>query len=153
MRSALVWAVLVLVGCGGSGSGDSPTAPPQKTPSPPPAAVNVVIVSAIAAPDKFDLHSDDVTVHVKNTGGPGSYFLTFYAVSSVANGSPRNLGSSTPIQVTATYDEAVTYQIPLAEAYLGDTVDWVKVNNQPPNTAVATVTQCYLITTALGKCL
>jgi len=112
-----------------------------------------VIVSASAAPDKFDLHSDDVTVHLKNSGGPGSYFLTFYAVSNVPNGPSRNLGSSNVVQVTATYDETVTYKIPLTEAYLGDTVDWVKVSNQQANTAVTTVTQCYLISTFLGQCL
>lgn len=149
LLGAAVYAALV--GCGGSGGGAGTiTAPPpppvDTTPTGPPAVT--ILAASLAYPDYT--HTA-VTLHLKNTGGPGTYYLTFWKLATPATyPNPRNMGSSLPVTVTAAYDEVATFRVTVPE---GDhAIDYVTVSNAGPNTATYTAGQCYLITAGLSKC-
>lgn len=145
---------MALMSCGGGGAGSTPTAPPPPPPPPVdttptgPALVTILTVTTAVT----DIGEITVTLHLKNAGGAGAYFLTFWELRSSPSTANRELGNTVVTQVTASYDETLAYRVPVPGAESGAKVDYITVSNAGANSAAYTSTQCYLITTSLGAC-
>lgn len=96
-RSRWAWLVLSLaLGCGDETG---------------PVDGEAAVVVIIAEVDQAGLNFQRVTLHLENTGGPGTYAVELYGLPSSANPGGTFFGRSEPVDVDAEYDEAVPYDL------------------------------------------
>lgn len=94
-----------VLGCGDSAS------------SPTPAPINVTVQSASASATDAWV---DVTAHLHNTGGPGTYKVQFWGQSGSSG--VQLLAEADPVTVAAGYDETVTYRVTAFHPFLAQMV-------------------------------
>jgi Big-like domain-containing protein/List-Bact-rpt repeat protein len=81
----------------------------QPPPPPPAAPANVVVVSGTS---QIVANRSQVTVHLQNTGGPGTYRLELWGIPHEPNGPDFFFGDTEPVDVPAGYDETLTLEVP-----------------------------------------
>jgi hypothetical protein len=144
-RSILAIVLAATLACGGEGAtGGSTVTPPPPPPPPPPLGPTSVVLKD-ASTTRAVNSNDQVTVHVHNNGGDGSYYLEFWALPNSPGGAPR-VAQSDPVNVLAAYDETLVYNMPFSF------VQSVKVKSRPVNTALYTQTDCRVVGESPSYC-
>jgi hypothetical protein len=123
MRHAFAIAAFGVLAC-------SDSTPPV---DPGPTNVTVVSASATFVPNNYD----EITIHLKNSGGDGTYFLRFVSPPlNDPNGANRTLDGD-HVQVLRSYDETITVRVTSMSQ-----VQAVKVFSRTVNTAAFAVSDC-----------
>lgn len=91
---------LAILAAAGLGCGDSTSADP----------VPIAVVLLDATKTETDLWVD-VTYHVHNNGGPGTYRVQFIGQAHFPATGTVLLGETNPVDVTATYDETLSVRV------------------------------------------
>lgn len=89
--------------------------------------ISVAILSASQV--AVDIAVNRVTVSLRNNGGSGFYRLEFWAIPNVANGPNRLLATTEPIDVTAGYQETLSWHVPVGSVQ--GKVYWILALSRP----------------------
>jgi hypothetical protein len=119
MRITAGWvlAASLFLACSGDSGSDSrtPTDPGDDTPEQPeqPTAAEVIVVSADRSHTGIhEFGNELVTVHLRNTGGPGVYKLEFWGLPQTPNGADTFFGGTEPVEVPSGYEESPSWEVP-----------------------------------------
>jgi hypothetical protein len=108
VRLATPVTLALLASCGGGGSDVKAPSDPTPPSSPPPVGADAHITVVGAAPASS---FGSITVHLQNTGGPGTFKLEFYGLPTSPNGADTLFVATQPVDVAAGYDDSVTYVV------------------------------------------
>jgi hypothetical protein len=116
MRRIAGWLIAALTGLGCSSESGSDTRAPTNegdgVPEQPqqldPAEVIVISVEQ----RHVDLGNELVTVHLKNTGGPGVYKLEFWGLPHLAKEPETFYGETEPVDVPAGHEHTSSWEVP-----------------------------------------
>ena len=89
------------------------------------------------------LTSETVDLALRNDGGPGSYYVEFYSVSTViVPGQPTSEYTNSPsVEVRAGYAETVRWEVQHSSQYL--VLRSARVFSRAPNSGTFTLTGCW----------
>ncbi len=104
--------ILLLAGCGGSDNPTNPGPGPRPDPDPdPPPPTPITVVVVVGSQQGQGPDAQRLTLQLRNDGGPGTYAVEAYGFPTSPNGPDTFFGRSEPVEVTAEYEETVSYDI------------------------------------------
>ena len=108
VRLALMAA---LAGCGGDNNGPGDTDGVDGGGNGPPAEADVATVVVVDGDLAQGTDHQTVTLHLRNDGPGGTYWLQFWGKPTSEGGPDTFLGDTEPLQVDADYDAEVSYEL------------------------------------------
>jgi hypothetical protein len=94
--------LLAALACGGDSSGPGDTSADS-------GPAQVIVAEGTAS--SSDIYRQSMTLHLRNEGGPGVYKLEVWGLPTSPNGAETSMGETEPVEVTASYDETLSYSL------------------------------------------
>src|SRR5688500_2503823 len=115
----------------------------------PPADLPASVVAVSASVRRVRVDIDEVTVQLRNNGGPGVFTIEFWGVRNAPFSQHILWGSSESLAVQGGFTQNLTYRVPVNDS---PDVDWVITKTRQPDGVTFVQNSCFLITALLEVC-